>query len=74
MEENLLCGNGMARALARRNLVNGWRHSSAAAQEPSPSPSPAEMEAAEVVVSATRTEILEEESPASVSVITSEDN
>jgi vitamin B12 transporter len=43
------------------------------AQEPAPSPSPAEMEAAEVVVSATRTEIPEEESPASVSVITSED-
>jgi vitamin B12 transporter len=43
------------------------------AQKPSPTPSPGEMEAAEVIVSATRTEIPEEESPASVSVITSED-
>ena len=43
------------------------------AQESLPTPSPGEMEAAEVIVSATRTEIPEEESPASVSVITSED-
>jgi vitamin B12 transporter len=43
------------------------------AQEPSPTPSPSEATAEAVIVSATRTEIPEEESPASVSVITSED-
>jgi len=43
------------------------------AQEPSPTPSPSEAAAEAVIVSATRTDIPEEESPASVSVITSED-
>ncbi len=43
------------------------------AQEPSPTPSPSEATAEAVIVTATRTEIPEEESPASVSVITSED-
>jgi len=43
------------------------------AQGPSPTPSPSEATAEAVIVSATRTEIPEEESPASVSVITSED-
>jgi vitamin B12 transporter len=43
------------------------------AQEPSPTPSPSEATAEAVVVTATRTEIPEGESPASVSVITSED-
>jgi vitamin B12 transporter len=43
------------------------------AQEPSPTPSPNEATAEAVIVTATRTEIPEEESPASVSVITSED-
>jgi vitamin B12 transporter len=43
------------------------------AQEASPTPSPSEVTAAAVIVTATRTEIPEEESPASVSVITSED-
>src|SRR5437773_7241845 len=43
------------------------------AQEPSPTPSPGEVTAEAVIVSATRTEIPEEESPASVSVIRSED-
>jgi vitamin B12 transporter len=43
------------------------------AQEPSPTPSPSEATAEPVIVSATRTEIPVEESPASVSVITSED-
>jgi vitamin B12 transporter len=43
------------------------------AQEPSPTPLPSEVTAEAVIVSATRTEIPEEESPATVSVITSED-
>jgi vitamin B12 transporter len=43
------------------------------AQEPSPTPSPSEATAEAVIVTATRTELPEEESPASVSVITSED-
>ncbi len=43
------------------------------AQEPWPTPSPSEATAEAVIVSATRTEIPEEESPASVSVITSQD-
>ena len=40
---------------------------------PSPAPSPGETESPEIVVSATRIPIPEEESPASISVITSED-
>src|SRR4029079_14276979 len=43
------------------------------AQEPSPSPSPSEMEAEPVVVTATRFDIPLDLSPASASVITSED-
>jgi vitamin B12 transporter len=43
------------------------------AQEASPSPSPGEVEAEQVVVSATRFDIPLDQSPASVSVITSED-
>jgi vitamin B12 transporter len=43
------------------------------AQEVSPSPSPAEVEAEQVVVSATRVDIPLDQSPASVSVISSED-
>jgi vitamin B12 transporter len=43
------------------------------AQEASPTPSPGEGQAEAVIVSATRTEIPENESPASVSVITSDD-
>jgi vitamin B12 transporter len=43
------------------------------AQEPSPTPSPSEAEAEQVVVSATRFDIPLDQSPASVSVISSED-
>src|SRR5213596_4427471 len=43
------------------------------AQEPSPTPPPGEAEAESVVVSATRTDIPLDQSPASVSVISSED-
>ena len=43
------------------------------AQEPSPTPSPSEMEAEPVVVTATRFDIPLDLSPASASVITSED-
>src|SRR3989441_12520114 len=43
------------------------------AQEPTPSPSPIEAETEQVVVSATRFDIPLDQSPASVSVITSED-
>jgi vitamin B12 transporter len=43
------------------------------AQEPSPTPSPSEATAEAVIVSATRTDIPLDQSPSSVSVISSED-
>ena len=53
-------------------VIGPW---TAAAQQssPSPSPSPAEAEAETIVVTATRTEIPEDRSPASITVIDSQD-